>query len=356
VKQTGSEAADTTVSSSSATAPLRLGIVGCGSIVQDFHLPTILGHGDLKVAVLCDKDLAAATRVRLRFGLSALVTTELTDVAANADIALVAVPSRFHKSTCCTLLERGLDVLCEKPLAASPAEAREMSASAERAGRLLGVGFMTRFLGGNELLKAVLQEGLIGEPQQVKCEVGAPLDGPMSGDTYYNLAFTRGGVLFEAGIHIVDRVTGLFGPIEVLSFEDDSFGGVESNAFLAGRVPVLGRPIPCSMLFSWTHLLRNTIEVIGSRATAVLSRSFPESVLIERCIGGRPAELMLTWKGGAHYESDKHGFHREWTDFADAVRTRRPPLNDGRSSIRVLETIEQAYAMRTPMAQPWVTA
>src|SRR5580704_11310929 len=96
VKQTGSEAADTTVSSSSATAPLRLGIVGCGSIVQDFHLPTILGHGDLKVTVLCDKDLAAATRVRLRFGLSALVTTELTDVAANADIALVAVPSRFH--------------------------------------------------------------------------------------------------------------------------------------------------------------------------------------------------------------------------------------------------------------------
>jgi hypothetical protein len=71
---------------------------------------------------------------------------------------------------------------------------------------------------------------------------------------------------------------------------------------------------------------------------------------------GRPAESMLNWSGAPANTYDKSGGQRLWADFLDAVRTRRPPLNDGYSSIRVLETIDQAYAIRTPMAQPWVLA
>jgi predicted dehydrogenase len=203
-------------------------------------------------------------------------------------------------------------------------------------------------------MAAVIHDGLIGEPQEVRCEFGAKMDWSMSGDDYYNLATTRGGVLFDSGVHVVDRAIALFGPIEVLHFEDDSLGGVESNAFLAGRVSVLGHSIPCSMWFSWTHALPNTITVIGSRATAVLGRAWPESVMIKSVLMGRPTESMLNWGGAPADTHDKSGGQRLWADFVDAVRTRRPPLNDGYSSIRVLETIDQAYSIRTPMAQPWV--
>jgi predicted dehydrogenase len=336
--------------------PLRLGIIGCGAITQEVHLPIVLNRSDIKISILCDKILATAERAKRLFGLPTPITNDLDAVVTSADIALVAVPPRLHKSVCCSLLEKGLDVLCEKPLAANPDEAREIAAVVERAGRLLGVGFQTRFLGGNALMSAVIQEGMLGELQEVKCEFGAKMDYPMSGDAYYNFATTRGGVLYDSGIHIVDRVIALFGPIDVLRFEDDSFGGVESNAYLAGSVSVFGRSVPCSMWFSWTHPLPNTICAIGTRATAMLGRSWPESVLIKSHVTGLPTESMLNWSGALANSDDKGGGHRLWADFVDAVRTRRPPLNDVNSSIRVLETIERAYSIRTPMQQPWVIA
>ena len=334
--------------------PLRLGIVGCGAITQQAHLPTVLTRGDVNVTILCDKNLARAVGLKGHFCLNSLVSSELSDVIANSDIAVVAVPPRFHRSVCCSLLEKGLDVLCEKPLASSPEEAREMVAVAERAGRLLGVGFQNRFLDGNSLMAAVLHEGLIGELREIKCEFGSKQGWPMSGGDYYNAATTRGGALFDQGIHILDRVTALFGPIEVLHFEDDSFGGVECNAFLTGRVSVGGVPIPCSMRFSWTHSLPDEIVLTGSRGTAITGRSWPESVLIRTIAMGRPAESMMSWSGKPVHQTDKSGSHRLWADFLDAVRTRRAPLTDGRASIQLLETIERAYAIRSPMLQPWV--
>ena len=69
----------------------------------------------------------------------------LADLAGHADAAIVASPTETHAALGCELLELGLDVLVEKPIAVTPDEARHLIATAERLGKILAVGHLERF-------------------------------------------------------------------------------------------------------------------------------------------------------------------------------------------------------------------
>ena len=51
-------------------------------------------------------------------------------------------------------------------------------------------------------------------------------------------------------MHLIDRVVDLFGDLDDIAYEDDSYGGVECNANLTGRLTIAGRKVPCRMSFS----------------------------------------------------------------------------------------------------------
>jgi predicted dehydrogenase len=95
------------------------------------------------LAGVMDTDAQKAARVAAEFGTHAL--PDLRAVAEQADAVSVAAPTKEHARIGCTLLERGLDVLVEKPMAASLQEADQLIAAAERSGRILQVGHLERF-------------------------------------------------------------------------------------------------------------------------------------------------------------------------------------------------------------------
>src|SRR5262245_58479512 len=109
-----------------APKPLRIGIVGCGAVTRTCHLPFMRRVPNLEVPILCDTLERNAVLTQKQFGLNARITTRVEDLKGQVDAVLVAVPPRFHAALTIQLLEMGMDVLCEKPLAATSADAQHM--------------------------------------------------------------------------------------------------------------------------------------------------------------------------------------------------------------------------------------
>lgn len=330
---------------------VRFGIVGCGAVVRSYHLPFLTKIPGVEISFLCDSIPRNTLLTQKQFGLPSRTTTTIADFASQVDAALVAVPPRFHAEVSIQLLEMGIDVLCEKPVATTSTEAQKMVDAAERHGRLLAVGHMIRFHSNNQLLRKALQGGMLGTVTEVVAEFGAPLDWAMTSGSYYSRKTTAGGVLFDMGIHLVDRVMWLFGDLHDIECEDDSYGGVESNAILRARLMVDGQSVPCRMAYSWTHGLDNCIRVAGTEATAEARLRDPDVLTIKRSLGGEPVKMLLQ-----STSKTRSPFHDQLVDFSEAVRERRQPFVTASSAVKVLRAIEAAYTVRTRLAQPWVEA
>ena len=332
---------------------VKLAIVGCGAITRASHLPSLVRIPGVVVESLCDVNIGNARMTRAEFELECSVTSDVADLVGKVDAAIVATPPRFHAPVAMRLLEAGIDVMCEKPLASNAAEAREMVDSAERHGRILAVGLVTRFHPNNNLLRELLEDDFLGELTHVAVEFGAPLDWPMATDAYYRPSMTAGGVLYDAGVHFIDRMAWLFGDLMDISMRDDSFGGFESNALVSGRLTIKGHDVPCSAAFSWTHMLDNCIRLTATAGTAEVRMSDPNHVWLTRTIAGKRRILALS---DSHGTPQTNPYEMQLADFFASVRTRTTPKAAGSTAIMGLDIIDRAYATRKRISQPWVEA
>jgi len=119
----------------------RLAVVGAGAFGHN-HCRVIHESGAELFAVV---DIDAGRAVESANPYHALALTNAAHLAGQVDAAIIAVPTAAHEQIACQLLEAGIDVLVEKPMAADLAAADRMIATAERRGRLLQVGHLERF-------------------------------------------------------------------------------------------------------------------------------------------------------------------------------------------------------------------
>lgn len=331
--------------------PLRLGIVGCGAITRAAHLPVIVADPRVRVTAFCDRDRRNAALTARESGVDAEIVVDVGELAGKVDAALVAVPPRFHAPVAIELMRMGIDVLCEKPIAITVADGERMAEVARETGRILAVALMMRFFPHNRWLADLVEDGEIGAVREVLVEDGAPLDWAMASNSYFDRKATGGGVLFDTGVHLLDRVLWLFGDLEDLACEDDAFGGFENNVKLTGRLRIGGHAVPTRMEFSWSHHLPRGIRVVGERGTLVAATSDPRRLTLHRNTRRGPMEMQIVC--ARHWDARSH-YRAQLDDFIGAVRERRAPYVSADSSLRALEVIEAAYAIRTPMRQPWL--
>src|ERR1035438_7313384 len=117
----------------------RVAVIGCGAFGSN-HARVL---GDLGVlAGVFDTDSARASEIAAKHECRSFASLE--EAAGAADAAVIAVPTRFHAEVGCALLARGLDVLVEKPIAATLAEADALITAAEKHERILQVGHLDR--------------------------------------------------------------------------------------------------------------------------------------------------------------------------------------------------------------------
>ncbi len=121
---------------------MRVGVVGLGVIAR-YYLPALVGHPDVEVVVVCDRDPATAALAPPR----AAFVDDVRDVVAAADVdaVVVTLPNDLHHPVCRDLLLAGKHVCCEKPLAVRPEDAADLEAVAAATGRTLFTAFHRRY-------------------------------------------------------------------------------------------------------------------------------------------------------------------------------------------------------------------
>jgi predicted dehydrogenase len=127
-------------------SPIRVAVVGVGSFGRNharvYHELQKQGAG-VELAAVVDSDAAQAQAVASQFGCSALAAVE--DLFGRVEAASVAVPTLHHRAVSAALMAAGIDVLIEKPLASTLAEADELISLANANQRVAQVGHLERF-------------------------------------------------------------------------------------------------------------------------------------------------------------------------------------------------------------------
>jgi predicted dehydrogenase len=123
-----------------------MAVVGAGAFGKN-HARVIHESGRAELATVVDSDGKRAADAAGAYGAEAL--TDFRELFANArprvDAAIVAVPTSYHAAVGCALLEAGIDVLVEKPIAFDLASADRLLEAAKANGRILQVGHLERF-------------------------------------------------------------------------------------------------------------------------------------------------------------------------------------------------------------------
>src|SRR5581483_7930053 len=118
---------------------LRFGIIGCGGVVQELHLPAWRAIGGVEVAALCDSSAARMAGVGVHYPGARRYqdTDELLYSASDLDFVVLATPGPSHRLLAERVIGRGLHLLCEKPLALELEDARHLFELAARHGVVL---------------------------------------------------------------------------------------------------------------------------------------------------------------------------------------------------------------------------
>lgn len=200
---------------------MNLLLVGCG-MMGARHMRGMAElertvPGSLRLAALCDSRPEVAAKVADEaaelFGYRPVIHTSVETALAGGDLQAVDLVTdpRSHDDLAVTLMEAGLHVLCEKPLALTIARGRRILDTAARTGRVLATAENNRHDPMNRLAQACLRAGLIGEPNFFLQVLVNPADQIIG--TAWRHRRSQGGALLDVGIHAAYGMECLLGPI-----------------------------------------------------------------------------------------------------------------------------------------------
>jgi predicted dehydrogenase len=332
--------------------PVRLAVLGCGTIVRTEHLPAIIPHPQIQVSALVDADSDRASALARNFRLNCKVASDYRSVLPDIDAVLNALPNHLHAPVTLDALRAGKHVLCEKPLAITSSDARACAAAAAEKNLIVAVGMNRRFYDNHTLLKAILDEGALGTLQDYDWHVGNPFDWNAASNFYFSKAQAGGGALLDYGVHLLDHLFDWFGPVKNFQYEDDDWGGgIEANCHLALEHLGPYGAVTGHVRLSRTHNTPNRLLVGGSEAHAELPADNPQVVILHRKINGRMVRDTVALAGEG--KSKPSTFYFQIDNFVRSIEGLEQPRVDGIQAAAVLELIENCYARRTRLPEPW---
>lgn len=211
------------VNSRGAKARVRVAILGLG--MGAFHLDVLRKSPRAQVTMLCDLREDHARSLAERMGVPEYCT-DYHAVAANPNIdaVVVALPVFLHAPVTIELLEAGKHVLVEKPMAAKASDAEAMMAAARKKGLVLTINHNQRFGADIRFLTNYMADGKLGHVHFARCAWTRPADVlPGTDRNWFNEKGKGGGVLYDLGTHLLDKVLALLGFPEPIEFAASCF-------------------------------------------------------------------------------------------------------------------------------------
>jgi predicted dehydrogenase len=324
---------------------IGVAMIGCGGIALQNHLPGFALCPQAQVVALCDTSPAVLERAKTQTGISAAFSDYQEALKHPAvDAVVIATPNFTHAPITLTAVKAGKHVLCEKPIAMSLTEAKQMLAAAEAAKVVHMTAFTYRFVPGMRYITHLIKSGAIGQPYHFRAQRFQDW-----GDR--NLAWRQvkklaaSGELGDMLSHRIDFAHLLMGPIErlvarlkmfvptrggqpsdlddwvsvIADFKSGATGVLESSKLATGRGEGGKSPDVC--------------EVNGSEATVVYQLGKPNEVLIGKKGGSGiqtvavPEEFLKVPGSPRDVRSGDPVIAFRWDqdfEFIDAIANKRP--------------------------------
>ena len=337
-----------------------LAVIGCGGVAAERHLPALARLG-WRPRVLVDPRIERASKLSRRFKARRAVNSVSELAAGEIQAALVSTNMASHAPVSLSLLQNGVHVFVEKPMAVSFDDARAMVETAAANSACLAVGHIRRFMFINRWVKKLIESGRLGDIESFDVREGENFHTRSGGRLtrtraiertgLYSLAFwdlkvSGGGVLLDTGSHTLDTLLWQIGEVRALSYRDDALGGVEADALLQLQLP---NGATGAVELSRTRNLRNTAIITGSRGQVEVSLHRNEIVR------ARPDDLFLfelDGRSGAkmpneHLHQDM--FKRELGDWLQAIHSDGQPFVSGASATTAIRIIDRCYHIRRPL-------
>ncbi len=329
-------------------------LVGCGAVAERYYagaLGALVASGRVVVRALVDPDPRRRAILGRFFPASAGIG-RLEDLTPEVrSLAIVASPPRYHAAQATWLLERGFDVLCEKPLASVVADAEAMVQAALVARRTLAVALVRRFYPAMQTIGEFCANGDYGRLQSFQIQEGGPFNWPAATPSFFDPKQAGGGVLIDVGVHVLDVLLWWLGEPARITYADDAAGGLEANCRLElgyDRDAIQG-----TVLLSRDWKTTNCWRLEFERATVVWRVG--EANRLEIRPRNSPRWLVSTLEvetavGRLIADSHAQAFTRQILDVVESVEQNRAPRVSGAEGLRSLRLIERCYRERTRLA------
>ena len=220
---------------------VKIGIIGCGGIANNKHMPALTYYKDLcEMVAFCDTKEERAKEACEKFGApGAKYYTDYNELLANPEVEVVHVltPNVAHAPITVAAFEAGKHVMCEKPMAHNTEAAQQMMDAWKKSGKKFTVGYQNRFRPEVQTLHAACEAGELGEIYMGKAHALRRRAVPTWG-VFPDKSQQGGGPLIDIGTHALDITLWMmnnYKPVSVMGSVYEKLGhlpeAVEGNMF-----------------------------------------------------------------------------------------------------------------------------
>ncbi len=333
-------------------ASIRVGLIGCGAVARLYYMPALReleAAGSIEVAALLDPVAGHAALLHEAFP-RAQMARQLPDLPRQGfDLAIVASPHSLHAAQTIELLEAGVSVLCEKPMATSVDDARAMIRAASVGPGLLAIGLVRRYFPATRMIRHMLALGTLGDITSFEFSEGfASFDWPAASRGYFSKREAQGGVLMDTGVHALDLLQWWLGKIAVLEYADDAMGGIEANCLIRCRLECGSTG---EVRLSRDCALANRYTVRGSRGWLSWQAGQVDQFEFGFADSAQVVQARPRDQSASNFEQS---FLSQLRNVIAALRGTEQLQVPAAEGIAGIELIENCYRQRSLMAMPWL--
>jgi predicted dehydrogenase len=335
---------------------VELGLVGCGWVAEERHLPALHGLPDARVVAVADTDAARLTKVADRFG----IETRYSDYRAllehpGIEAVAVCTPAHAHASMALVALEAGKHLFIEKPLVLSLDESDRLIEQAVQSTSKVMVGFNMRWHRLVRKTRAIIQQGTLG-PLKAVCSA---ITSQFRADEPHWMRRRElgGGVLIELAVHSFDLWRFLLqSEVETVSATSRSGLWDDETATITAQ---MSNGVLATALVSKGTAESNEIDFYGQEGCLHVScyrfdglefrpsGRYPGSIRtrLQGIVHGAASvpQAIAALRGGGDYLTS---YRAQWQHFIHSIRRNTPvesTLEDGHRALQgVLAAVESA--------------
>jgi predicted dehydrogenase len=317
--------------------------MGCGHVADFGHLPALTRTPGLELVALFDPVAENVHRLATKFGVPAAHTDQAAFLNEGLDAVVVASPPAYHPANAVAAAKAGVKViLCEKPLAESEEEARDMIDAVRGAGAQIYTGFVYRYSPVAEQIRQWVREGVVGEVRSIRLVYlwnlhgqFEEVDGKWIESPRWRGRMLEGGPLVDCGVHQIDlarwwlgsevvRSTGIGAWVSDYEAPDHAFLHLDH----AG-----GAHTSVEVSFTYGHTVRDprsifTYELIGTGGVIRYDR---DGYVLE----ARQGSGTISVPGASEKNFD--GMHAALVRALDGEGAALPSAEDGLEATRIAE-------------------